>query len=357
VRKALFFSMPEKHQNYLGRSLHGFSQALDPHATLWEPGQISKFFFKMDSEMGKPTFRGRKMLTLFRTALLCAISLSCADGFVLLHGIKPNFLQVSLRHRALPEPGQCVASTCNKWRGSMKGLVMMSSAEGKDGTLHGAASNYLNKVPHHLRGLAIRNVNPNQRKIERPKREYMGEPSAEDIMAEIADGEDELDEMDMTMQQLDDLEINVKGFDGVSTKRPLPLSPYTQDKHIIMYRNRESTCSRNALPVRLVAPLEKIRHFLKILATSKMFIAVPALTSALSLRRTNQSHACRAPPRYKINMMISLRANQSIIKRAILTKMLNAFMDPCGTHVFNALQVLLSVSLPGETRHELLPTH
>jgi len=108
------------------------------------------------------------------------------------------------------------------------GVAMSGSGDGEM-KLHGAASDYLKKIPSHLQGMAIRNVKVDlgSQRQGKGKIEYKGDgtPSLRDIQAEI-DEEDEREFSEIAMNILDDLEVDVSNFDGVGAlfphrKRPL----------------------------------------------------------------------------------------------------------------------------------------
>jgi hypothetical protein len=97
------------------------------------------------------------------------------------------------------------------------GIAMSGSGDGEM-KLHGAASDYLKKIPSHLQGIAIRNVKVDlgSKREGKGKIEYKGDgtPSLIDIQAEI-DEEDEREYSEIAMNMLDDLEVDVSNFDGV----------------------------------------------------------------------------------------------------------------------------------------------
>ena len=102
------------------------------------------------------------------------------------------------------------------------GVAMSGSGDGEM-KLHGAASDYLKKIPSHLQGMAIRNVKVDlgSQRQGKGKIEYRGDgtPSLRDIQAEI-DGEDEREFSEIAMNILDDLEVDVSNFDGVGALLP-----------------------------------------------------------------------------------------------------------------------------------------
>jgi len=114
------------------------------------------------------------------------------------------------------------------------GVAMSGSGDGEM-KLHGAASDYLKKIPSHLQGMAIRNVKVDlgSQRQGKGKIEYKGDgtPSLRDIQAEI-DEEDEREFSEIAMNILDDLEVDVSNFDGVGA--PLPPSQTASLAHFFL---------------------------------------------------------------------------------------------------------------------------
>lgn len=102
--------------------------------------------------------------------------------------------------------------------------VMMAEPVDDGTRRHGAASDYLKRIPGHLQGLAIRNIQADlgTKRQGRDKKEYNGDgtPSLKDIQDEI-DDDDDREFADIAMSVLDE-EIDVSTFTGV---RGTPFGP------------------------------------------------------------------------------------------------------------------------------------
>ena len=162
----------------------------------------------------------------------------------------------------------------------------MSGSGDGEMKLHGAASDYLKKIPSHLQGMAIRNVKVDlgSQRQGKGKIEYKGDgtPSLRDIQAEI-DEEDEREFSEIAMNILDDLEVDVSNFDGVGA--PLPPSQTASLAHFFLSLFLFSCPHDLAGPAGSARPDRRIR--------SRRSRLHPNLQPSIDTRRPKAPHTVR----------------------------------------------------------------
>jgi hypothetical protein len=160
--------------------------------------------------------------------LLCAI---CgADSAILsdrkqpsfmLRGLQPGFVHLGRSIGQYNQQTRKVRVTCLR---TAAGAHLRASSNGPE-SVGGAAQKYLSKIPSHLQGIAIRNVNLQTRDYVQPSKtkEEIVDQEAERIRKELDGDEDDdeflsmMNEFDPTMDLLDldnVAKVNLQNFDG-----------------------------------------------------------------------------------------------------------------------------------------------